>query len=159
MNLRGVCQLRVQTRKLAMQGVQSTWHGAQGKDWQGRSWLAAPKGLSKTVPPACYLPKRWVHTWGADGNGHTKGVNAIRFFPGTGHLLLSAGLDSKVKMWDVFGSGKCMRTYMGHSAGVRAVTFNQDGSRFVSTAYDKRMLLWDTETGQVTSCELLDAFG
>jgi len=43
---------------------------------------------------ACYIPSKIVHTW----TGHTKGVNAIRFFPRAGHLLLSASNDEKVKV-------------------------------------------------------------
>lgn len=54
-----------------------------------RSWIEGPKDKRKESD-YCYLPKRWVHTW----SGHTKGVNAIRFFPGTGHLLLSAGAEA-----------------------------------------------------------------
>lgn len=127
----------------------TVWHGPEGKEGTAEGWTAAPKGIAKHPPDLCYLPQKWLHTWGSDGSGHKKGVNAIRWFPRTAHLLASAGLDGRVKLWDVHGGRKCRRTYDGHSLGVRAVTFNDDGSRFISTAYDKKMLLWDTETGQV----------
>jgi len=122
----------------------SHFHGASETNYAGDSWIAAPKDKKRTGDE-CFLPKRWVHTYA----GHTKGVSAIRFFPGTGHLLLSAGLDNKVKIWDVFGSGKLLRTYMGHNKGVKDVWFTNDGTRFVSSSYDNDIKLWDTETGKV----------
>ncbi|RYG56244.1 hypothetical protein EON66_03355 [archaeon] len=30
--------------------------------------------------------------------GHNKGVQVVEFFPGTGHLIMSASLDGKVKV-------------------------------------------------------------
>jgi pre-mRNA-processing factor 17 len=124
----------------------STFHGKDEVDYQGRSWISPPKD-HKATNEHCYIPKRWVHTW----SGHTKGVSAIRFFPKYGHLLLSGSMDTKVKIWDVHGSGKCMRTYMGHSKAVRDITFNNDGSKFLTASYDRKIKLWDTETGQVLS--------
>ncbi|KAI3890506.1 hypothetical protein MKX03_025048 [Papaver bracteatum] len=125
----------------------STFHGKEEKDYQGRSWIAPPKD-TKAKNDRCYLPKKLIHTW----SGHAKGVSAIRFFPKQGHLLLSAGMDSKVKIWDVHNSGhKCMRTYMGHGMAVRDISFSNDGTKFLSAGFDKNIKYWDTERGQVIS--------
>ncbi|OMO57103.1 hypothetical protein CCACVL1_26009 [Corchorus capsularis] len=124
----------------------TTFHGKEERDYQGRSWIAPPKD-AKATNDHCYIPKRLVHTW----SGHTEGVSAIRFFPKYGHLILSAGMDTKVKIWDVFNSGKCMRTYMGHSKAVRDISFCNDGTKFLSAGYDNNIKYWDTETGQVIS--------
>ena len=44
-----------------------------------------------------------------------------------------------------------LRTFLGHAKGVRDITFNNDGTRFLSASYDRYVKLWDTETGQCIS--------
>jgi len=125
----------------------STFHGESMTDYQGRSWLHPPADARPDDEHQCFIPKKHVHTL----PGHAKGVAAIRWFPNTAHMLLSAGMDSKVKIWDVYGSKKCMRTYSGHAAAVRDICFSNDGSRFITCSYDRYLKLWDTETGECIS--------
>jgi pre-mRNA-processing factor 17 len=119
-------------------------------DYQGRSWVLPPPGLRAGEAHECALPRRRVHTW----EGHSKGVQQIEWFPRHAHLLLSGSLDATVRVWGAYesslgGNGRgCKRVYRGHSAPVRAICIQDAGAEFCSSGYDKRLVLWDVETGQ-----------
>ena len=36
----------------------------------------------------------------------------------------------------------------GHGKAVKDISFNHDGTNFVSAGYDRNIKLWDTETGE-----------
>jgi pre-mRNA-processing factor 17 len=127
----------------------SIFHGKSMTDYQGRTYMhppiaEAPHLLTDSGAQETFIPKACVHTW----TGHTQGVSAIRLFPETGHLLLSGSMDTKIKLWDVYTHGNCLRTFHGHVQAVKDVTFSNDGRKFLSCGYDRQMKLWDTETGQ-----------
>ena len=124
-------------------------HIEDAYDYQGRSYLHVPQDqgidLNHGEPPdKCFLPKKLIHTW----SGHSKGVAAIRLFPKSGHLMLSASMDCKIKLWEVYNKRRNIRTFMGHSKAVRDICFSNDGTKFLSCGYDRWMKLWDTETGE-----------
>lgn len=135
-------------RDTESKAAKSTFHGKAKNDYQGRSWMAPPAGVRLEEDGEeihkCFTPKKCIHRY----TGHTKGVQAIAFFPGYGHLLLSASMDGSVKIWDVNGGRGQRRTYLGHSAAVRDVQFSNDGKEFLSAGYDRFVRQWDTETGQ-----------
>ncbi|KAG5179619.1 WD40-repeat-containing domain protein [Tribonema minus] len=125
--------------------AKTTFHGKKEADYKGKSWVEPPGGHRAGVGDhQAFPPKKCIHRW----TGHTKGVQAIEFFPGFGHLILSGSMDGKCKVWDVLGDRQARRTYSGHSAAVRDVKFSNDGRRFLSAGYDRFVRLWDTETGQ-----------
>ncbi|XP_019177599.1 PREDICTED: pre-mRNA-processing factor 17-like [Ipomoea nil] len=107
------------------------------------SWIAPSKD-ARPQNDHYYIPKKLAHTW----SGHTKGVSTIRFFPKHGYLIISAGMDTKVKIWDVFNSGKCMRTYMAtwgtqRRAAVVVKAFADE------SASSKTHIQWDMNSGQI----------
>lgn len=118
-------------------------------DYQGRSYLHIPQDVgvnlkSDSPPEKCFIPKRQIHTW----SGHTKGVACIQWFPRSGHLLLSGGMDAKAKLWEVYNNRRCVRTFAGHKQAIKAIDFNNGGDRFLTTSYDRTIKLWDTEKGE-----------
>lgn len=130
----------------------SVLHIKDAIDYQGRSFLHPPHDVgvnlkSDAPPDRCFLPKAHIHTW----TGHTKGIAAIRWFPRTAHLMLSASMDCRIKLWEVYNEKRCIRTYYGHRQAVRDINFNNCGKQFLSAAYDRYIKLWDTETGKVIS--------
>ncbi|CAL4228857.1 unnamed protein product, partial [Meganyctiphanes norvegica] len=130
----------------------SLLHIKDAYDYQGRSFLHIPQDVgvnlkSAEPPEKCFMPKKLIHTW----KGHNKGVSAIRWFPGSAHLMMSCSMDTKIKIWEVYNNRRCIRTYMGHKQAVRDVCFDNTGEQFLSAGYDRYIKLWDTETGDCIS--------
>lgn len=137
-------------RKEEEEGGQETtiFHRDELYDYQGRTYMHVPQDLDidlRKEPGSVknYVPKKLVHTW----RSHTKPIIALRFFPRSGHLLLSGSADSTVKLWDVYHQRELLRTYSGHTKALSDVAFNTSGAQFLSASYDRMIKLWDTETG------------
>ncbi|KAI7903725.1 WD40-repeat-containing domain protein [Cokeromyces recurvatus] len=125
------------------------FHGASEHDYLGRTYMAVPQDVDVNLfgepgQKESFIPKKLIHTW----EGHEKGVSSIKFFPKSAHLLLSAGMDNQIKIWDVYHDRSLLRSYLGHSKAVRDIAFNNDGTKFLSASYDRNVKLWDTETGK-----------
>jgi pre-mRNA-processing factor 17 len=130
----------------------SEFHGSQQFDYQGRTYMHVPQDLDVDLRKPLeeiknYIPKKHIHTW----KSHNKAITSLRFFPNSGHLLLSSSADSKIKLWDVYHDRELLRTYSGHSKAITDSTFNPSGAQFLSASFDRQMKLWDTEYGKCIS--------
>ena len=133
----------------------SVFEGSQQYDYQGRTYMHVPQDLDvdlvadfENLNLKCYTPKKQIHAFGANGkHAHDRALTALRFFPSSGHLLLSAAADGKVKLWDVYHDRELLRSYSGHNKSVVDIDFTQDGTKFLTASYDRQMKVWDTEIG------------
>lgn len=99
----------------------------------------------KTLRNECFVPKKVIHKF----PGHENGISKLEFFPQSGHLLLSGGNDSIIRLWDLYNKRELIREYYGHNQPIKDLIFNSDGKRFLSSSFDKKVHLWDTKTGEI----------
>jgi len=84
------------------------------------------------------------------------------------NLLLSAGADRMVRLWDPRAPPKtpCIEKLLGHHAPVTCVASDSDGSHFYSASLDKSLKVWDfasrkainTLFGHVTGITAMDLY-
>lgn len=123
--------------------------GESEHDYLGRTYMHVPQDLDISLTKEVgsltnFIPKKLVYTW----RPHKQPVTSLQLFPRSSHLGLSGAADGTIKIWDVYRKKEVLRTFSGHNKAVTDLSFNNDGTRFLSGGFDRRIRLWDTETGQ-----------
>ncbi|VDN53575.1 unnamed protein product [Dracunculus medinensis] len=107
------------------------------EDTTCKVWLIPPNGLTRTLSePVVEL------------SGHQKRVNTMAWHPSANNILLTAGGENKLLMWNV-GTGEALLEISGHPDMIWSISFNYDGSRFVTTCKDRKIRVIDSHTGEV----------
>uniref|UniRef100_A0A9J2PCA8 Coronin n=2 Tax=Ascaris TaxID=6251 RepID=A0A9J2PCA8_ASCLU len=107
------------------------------EDATAKVWLIPPNGLTRILSePVVEL------------NGHQKRVNTLAWHPTANNILLTAGGENKLLMWNV-GTGEALLEIAGHPDQIWSLSFNYDGSRFVTTCKDKQLRVIDSHSGEV----------
>jgi WD40 repeat protein len=86
-------------------------------------------------------PKRTLYT---KQYGHSEWVTDVTHLPDG--RILSAGMDSKVCLWNAAGAPRCI-DLVGHTGSIARVLGSADGSLALSAGYDKTVRLWSTQNG------------
>uniref|UniRef100_A0A914YQ59 Coronin n=1 Tax=Panagrolaimus superbus TaxID=310955 RepID=A0A914YQ59_9BILA len=107
------------------------------EDTTAKVWLIPDKGLNRTLnEPVVELC------------GHQKRVNTLAWHPTAQNVLITAGGENKLLIWNV-GTGEALLEIAGHPDQIFSVAFNYDGSQFVTTCKDKKIRIIDSHTGEV----------
>jgi RNA polymerase sigma factor (sigma-70 family) len=80
--------------------------------------------------------------------GHDKGVTSVAFVPPGSNLLVSAGLDGTIKLWDV-ATSRCVKTLPADAGPVACLAVSPEGKILASGGFDGTVHLWDLSGGKV----------
>ncbi|KAL9952484.1 hypothetical protein ACROYT_G039747 [Oculina patagonica] len=98
----------------------------------------------KTADVVCKPPKQLQFNL----EGHSQGVNCVRWNPAESNLLLSASMEHVVSVWDTNKGRACTRRLTCHTEAVKDSRWSLCGSQVLSCGYDKTARLFNLETGQ-----------
>jgi len=82
-------------------------------------------------------------------NAHNASVSMIDFHK-SGNYLLSVGLDSKIKIWDI-RMGEIIYNIQGHNGPIYTCKFSVCGDWFVTGGSDACLMLWKSNLGKQCS--------
>jgi guanine nucleotide-binding protein subunit beta-2-like 1 protein len=86
---------------------------------------------------------------GHTDDGHKEWVSCVRFSPNLNTpLIVSAGWDKVVKVWNLDRTVKLRTNLLGHTGYVNTVTVSPDGSLCASGGKDGTAMLWDLNEGR-----------
>jgi hypothetical protein len=80
--------------------------------------------------------------------GHQRRVGIVEWHPNAENILVSAGFDYLVIIWDV-STGKPLREIQSHTDTIFSMSFNWDGSLLATTCKDRMIRIIDPRTGTV----------
>ncbi|XP_068606350.1 coronin-1A [Brachionichthys hirsutus] len=82
-------------------------------------------------------------------NGHSKRVGILSWHPTARNVLLSAGCDNLLILWNVARGEAVLRIDEVHTDLIYSVSWNQDGSRILTSCKDKTLRVLDPRKGDV----------
>ncbi|KAI6176505.1 Coronin [Aphelenchoides bicaudatus] len=108
------------------------------EDTTAKVWLIPQHGLNRTLSePVVEL-------------SHEKRVNTLEWHPTANNILFTAGGENIILVWNV-GTGEALLEIAGHPDQIWSISFNYDGSRFVTTCKDRQIRVLDSHSGSVLS--------
>jgi len=85
--------------------------------------------------------------------GHNDDVDMAVFAPDN-CAVATCALDRAVRIFDL--SGRCLKTFWGHTGNIISLLWSNDGMRLISSSVDGTVREWDIERGIQASCHDLD---
>jgi coronin-1B/1C/6 len=85
--------------------------------------------------------------------GHGRKVGQLVWHPTASDLLFSNSTDLTVRGWNI-NNGQEVINISAHPDAIYCMSFNEDGSKFVTTCKDKKLRIFDTRSGEILKEEI-----